>query len=354
MEKWELDKEFKDDDSKFRVVFVCAMWLTGFDVKSLSCLYLDKPLKAHTLMQTIARANRVSEGKSNGLIVDYIGIVKALRKALADYTANRGGASVDPTVDKEALIARIHEVITAAAQFLAEHEFDLRALVDAKDFEKANLLQTAANALCVPLEVKKEYQTYAAELSRLIKYADRNDIDDDALSRKDAIIAIYHELQKKRKHADNTDLMVQINGIVNEYIEIEQQADGPTPSRQFDISKIDFELLRSEFAKAKKNLILKDLEELIQSRLKKMLFSNPNRINYYDRYQEIIAAYNAEQDRATIEKTFMDLVDLTNSMDAEQQRYVREGFSSDEELSLYDMLFQDNLSKQDINKGSCS
>ena len=351
MEKRELDKEFKADDSKFRIVFVCAMWLTGFDVKSLSCLYLDKPLKAHTLMQTIARANRVAEGKSNGLIVDYVGIVKALRKALADYTANQNGASVDPTVDKEVLIARIHEVITAATQFLAEHGFDLRALVAAKDFEKANLLQTAANAMCASLEVKKEYQTYASELSRLVKYADRDDIDNDIRSRKDAIIAIFHELQKKRKHADNTDLMVQINGIVNEYIEVEQQEEGTTPSRQFDISKIDFELLRSEFVKAKKkNLILKDLEELIQTRLENMLFSNPNRINYYDRYQEIIAAYNAEQDRATIEKTFMDLVDLTNSMDAEQQRYVREGFSSDEELSLYDMLFQDNLSKQDIKK----
>ena len=89
MEKRELDKEFKDSKNPFRVVFVCAMWLTGFDVKCLSCLYLDKPLKAHTLMQTIARANRVSEGKSNGLIVDYIGIVKALRKALADYTGQQ-------------------------------------------------------------------------------------------------------------------------------------------------------------------------------------------------------------------------------------------------------------------------
>ena len=177
---------------------------------------------------------------------------------------------------------------------------------------------------CVSLEVKKEYQTYAAELSRLVKYADRDNINNDTRSRKDAVVAIYRELQKKRKHADNADLMVQINGIVSEYIEIEQQADGLTPSRQFDISRIDFELLRSEFAKAKKkNLILKDLEELIQTRLEKMLFSNPNRINYYNRYQEIIVAYNAEQDRATIEKTFIDLIDLTNSMDTEQQRYVR-------------------------------
>lgn len=79
MEKRELDKEFKNTENPLRVVFVCAMWLTGFDVKSLSCLYIDKPMKAHTLMQTIARANRVADGKDNGLIIDYIGIVKALR-----------------------------------------------------------------------------------------------------------------------------------------------------------------------------------------------------------------------------------------------------------------------------------
>ena len=105
MKKEELDKQFKDADSKLRVVFVCAMWLTGFDVKTLSCLYIDKPMKAHTLMQTIARANRVAEGKANGLIIDYIGIVKALRQALADYTANpEGGAEGnDPTIDKREL-----------------------------------------------------------------------------------------------------------------------------------------------------------------------------------------------------------------------------------------------------------
>ena len=351
MEKRELDKEFKDDSSKFRVVFVCAMWLTGFDVKSLSCLYLDKPLKAHTLMQTIARANRVAEGKSNGLIVDYVGIVKALRKALADYTADQGNSSVDPTVDKEILIRRIHEVIQSAEDFLAMHGFTLRDLVEASGFAKVSLLQEAANAMCETLEIKKQFQTYAAELSRLIKYADRDDIDDTTRFYKDAIIAIYNELQKKRKHADNTDLMVQINAIINEQIHVEQPTEALTPSRQFDISRIDFDMLRREFARArKKNLILKDLEELVQERLDKMLFSNPTRMDYYNRYQQIIDDYNAEQDRASIEKTFMDLMDLANSMDAEQQRYVREGFSSDEELSIYDLLFQDNLSKQDIKK----
>ena len=352
MEKRELDKEFKDSANPLRVVFVCAMWLTGFDVKCLSCLYLDKPLKAHTLMQTIARANRVAEGKSNGLIIDYIGIVKALRKALADYTANvDGNSGTDPTVDKEKLIARILETIGAAEQFLKEHGFDLGQLILAAGFEKLALLQTAANAVSDTIEEKKTFQTYASELLRLMKYADREDIAPDVRKRYEAIAAIYGELKKKRRSASNVDLMVEINNILNDYVRVEQAAEGIVPSRQFDISKIDFDLLRREFARAKKkNLVMKDLDELIRVRLDSMLFNNPDRIQYDERYQAIIEDYNSQQDRATIERTFDELMQLVKDMDQEEQRYVREGFSSDEELSLYDLLFSENLSKQDIQK----
>lgn len=352
MEKRELDKEFKDSANPLRVVFVCAMWLTGFDVKCLSCLYLDKPLKAHTLMQTIARANRVAEGKSNGLIIDYIGIVKALRKALADYTANvDGNSGTDPTVDKEKLIARIQETIGAAEQFLNEHGFDLGQLISAAGFEKLALLQTAANAVSDTIKEKKTFQTYASELLRLMKYADREDIAPDVRKRYEAIAAIYGELKKKRRSASNVDLMVEINNILNDYIRVEQAAEGIVPSRQFDISKIDFDLLRREFARAKKkNLVMKDLDELIRVRLDSMLFNNPDRIQYDERYQAIIEDYNSQQDRATIERTFDELMQLVKDMDQEEQRYVREGFSSDEELSLYDLLFSESLSKQDIQK----
>lgn len=352
MEKRELDKEFKDSENPLRVVFVCAMWLTGFDVKCLSCLYLDKPLKAHTLMQTIARANRVSEGKSNGLIIDYIGIVKALRKALADYTANVGGnGGTDPTIDKEELIARIIETIEKAKAFLLEKDFDLQMLMDACDFMKLSYLQEAANAVCGTIEDKKTFTTYASELNRLMKYIDRDDITDHTRKEYEAIAAIYAELQKKRKHVNTTDLMVQINAIISSYVEIQYTPMIREEPRRFDISAIDFDLLRREFAKVKKkNLVLKDLEDLIRMKLDKMLFTNPERINYYERYQKIIDDYNSEQDRATIEKTFMDLMDLANSMNQEEQRYVREGFASDEELSLYDMLFREDLSKNDIKR----
>lgn len=353
MENRELDKEFKDSGNPLRVVFVCAMWLTGFDVKCLSCLYLDKPLKAHTLMQTIARANRVAEGKSNGLIIDYIGIVKALRKALADYTANAGGlGGADPTVDKEKLIARISDTVAKTETFLSERKINLGLLIAAEGFAKLSYLQDAANAVCGSIEDKKSFSTYASELKRLMKYTDRDDVTGHMRRQCEAIAAIYGMLQKKRKHTDTTDLMVEINAIINDYVEIEpQQPNAITAPPRFDISAIDFDLLRREFAKTRrKNLLMRDLDEAIRRQLDKMVFANPKRVDYYERYREIIQSYNGEQDRATIEKTFLDLMDLADRMSREEQRYAREGFASDEELSLYDMLFRDDLSKNDIKK----
>ena len=352
MVKNELDKDFKDSANSLRVVFVCAMWLTGFDVKCLSCLYLDKPLKAHTLMQTIARANRVAEGKSNGLIIDYIGIVKALRKALADYTANIGCIDgTDPTVDKVKLIERILDTLEKAKLFLAERGFVLQDLICSYDFPKMYYLRKGANIVCGTVEERKTFSAYASELNRLMKYTDRDDIDRNVRKEYEAVAAIYAEIKKKRKHINITDLMVEINNIISDYVEIEHSYMINEEVKRFDISGIDFDLLRREFAKVKnQNLLMRDLEEIIQLKLDRMLFTNPERINYYERYQKIIDDYNSEQDRATIEKTFMDLMDLANKMNQEEQRYVREGFKSDEELTLYDMLFRNDLNKNDIKK----
>lgn len=352
MVKNELDKDFKDSANPLRVVFVCAMWLTGFDVKCLTCLYLDKPLKAHTLMQTIARANRVAEGKSNGLIIDYIGIVKALRKALADYTANVGCIDgTDPTVDKVKLIERILDTLEKAKLFLAERGFVLQDLICSYDFPKMYYLQKGANIVCGTVEERKTFSAYASELNRLMKYTDRDDIDRNVRKEYEAVAAIYAEIKKKRKHINITDLMVEINNIISDYVEIEHSYMINEEVKRFDISGIDFDLLRREFAKVKnQNLLMKDLEVIIQMKLDRMLFTNPERINYYERYQKIIDDYNSEQDRATIEKTFMDLMDLANKMNREEQRYVREGFKSDEELTLYDMLFRNDLNKNDIKK----
>ena len=153
-------------------------------------------------------------------------------------------------------------------------------------------------------------------------------------------------------YGTTVDALVEINAIINDYVEIEpQQPNAITAPPRFDISAIDFDLLRREFAKTRrKNLLMRDLDEAIRRQLDKMVFANPKRIDYYERYREIIQSYNGEQDRATIEKTFLDLMDLADRMSREEQRYAREGFASDEELSLYDMLFRDDLSKNDIKK----
>ena len=354
MESRELDKEFRKAHTPFRVVFVCAMWLTGFDVKPLSCLYLDKPLKAHTLMQTIARANRVSLGKENGLIIDYVGIVKALRNALAEYTADHNGPKgTDPTIDKEKVIDRVNKVVAECEKFMGENGFVLQKLIEAKSFKKLALLKAAANAMCETQAIKKTFQTYAAEIIRLVKYLNFDDITAEVRAKKNAIEAVYKELLKKRKHVDITDLTVEINQIVNEYIGIENNLP-EQGSTQLDLSKINFEVLQREFAKTKnKRLVMKDLQEVIAQAIAKILRDNPNsgtHIDFLKKYQELIEEYNGEQDRAMIERVFEELLKLSRELDEEKKRYIREGFDNVEELAMYDLLFSDNLSKDDIKK----
>ncbi|HCS75602.1 MAG TPA: type I restriction endonuclease subunit R, partial [Clostridiales bacterium] len=336
------------------------MWLTGFDVKCLSTIYLDKPLKAHTLMQTIARANRVYEGKINGLIVDYVGVVKALRKALADYTNTKGATgSSDPAPDKSELLSRIYKLLAEIVGFMEQQGFNLSKLVQAIDFEKLALVQSGANAMCVSEDVKKRFEVMARELFKLFKYVEKQEVSDHERAYKNAISAVYDQMQEKRKHSDNTDLMIQLHDIVSEYITVINPADRVSEdgtnylaeSRRFDISHIDFERLQQEFARIKnKNLLMKDLYELINDRLDNMMRRNPMRINYYERYQTIIQEYNAEQDKAAIEKTFIDLTNFVNDLDEEEKRYVREGFSNDEELAMYDLLLKDSLTSAEIKK----
>jgi type I restriction enzyme R subunit len=117
----DMDEKFKDPNDPFRLVFVCAMWMTGFDVPSCSTIYLDKPMRNHTLMQTIARANRVFPHKKNGLIVDYVGVFRNLQKALAIYGSGGAGTLEEgdsPVKDKAALVAELALAVADTRTFL--------------------------------------------------------------------------------------------------------------------------------------------------------------------------------------------------------------------------------------------
>ena len=280
---------------------------------------------------------------------EYKKYVRALKKALNDYTQEKGGGGgADPTNDKEELIRHLETSVEKAKQILSEQGFVLAALVAAKHFEKLEKIADGAEAVSVTQETKKAFMTCAGEIGKCIKYLDRNDISPELHDEAEAIRAIDRALRRKRKHADTTDLMVEVNRIINENIAIEEST---AESTQFDISGIDFNLLRAEFAKAKhQRLRLKDLESLIADRINRMMAVNPTRVDFYQRYMKIIEEYNADQDRSAIEKAFMDLMDLARKMTEEEQRYIREGFASDEELSVYDILFSESLTKSDIKK----
>lgn len=358
MEERELDKEFKDADSPFRIVFVCAMWMTGFDVKSLSCLYLDKPMKAHSLMQAIARANRVAEGKSNGLVTDYIGIVRALRRALADYTVQRGGqggaaGGADPMVDREALLARIRELLKSCGAFLTQAGLSLAELMQAEGFDRLHTLATMANALLADSRRAKALAVYVNDLLRLVKYTLRGELTEAELDEVQALRALRDMLKPNSPAKDTTELQVQIHDIMNRHVRMEEPSAASAEPRRMDISKINFDKLSREFAAARRQcLIMRDLEAVLEQRFAELLRVNATglRVEYYEHFCRLIEQYNEAQDRAEIERIFDELLRLSEQLTEEESRYVRLGFSSDEELALYDLLFEHNLRPQEIEE----
>lgn len=353
MEERNLDDEFKDADNPFRIVFVCAMWLTGFDVKPLSVMYFDKPMKAHGLMQAIARANRVAKGKSNGLIVDYVGVVKALRQALADYTRdpNDGQDPRDVVLNKDELIERIGELTEQIASFMGEQGFELETLLAASGFGKLDAIKDAADAVSTTDEVKKRFGIMCRMLFRFYRFVTRAEVGENLASKRDAIRAAYNQVNQRRAAADTTELMSRVHNIVSEYVGVNEAAEQAKEGTRFDISGIDFGRLGQEFARAKqKHLIINNLRGVIEERLELALRDNPLRIDYYQRYEQIIEDYNQEQDKALIEKTFNDLMKLSQDLDDKQREWVREGFQNQQQMTVFEMLFKDTLTPAEIRK----
>lgn len=347
-----LDKEFKDTDNPFRIVFVCAMWLTGFDVPSLAVMYFDKPMKDLALMQAVARANRVKQGKSNGLLIDYIGVVKALRKALADYTRNvHGIQGEDPVIDKEELFIRIAALTRDIEFFVSDHGYELPNLCEASGFDKLNEIKDAADVLSVTDEVKKHFCIMARELFKYYKFVNTGEVEPSLLVLRDAIRAVYAQLNKRIEQANTTELMVALQQIVDTHICVAESSEEQKESTRFDISGIDFSKIGQEFERVKhKHLLVNNVREVIDGCLKAAMKENPRRVDFYERYEKIIDEYNSEQDKASIEKTFNDLIKLMNELDEKQKEWIREGFESPAQMTVFEMLLKDNLSKSEVTK----
>ena len=157
---FDIEDNFKDPNNPLQLVFVCAMWLTGFDAPSVSTLYLDKPMKGHTLMQTIARSNRVYNGKECGLIIDYLDVFKYLKRALADYASDDGGLM--PVKDVDKLLGQLHEAIDLTKTLCMSHDVDLNKVVEDGDtFKNLSLFEDYANTIVGNDDVKNEFSVLA-------------------------------------------------------------------------------------------------------------------------------------------------------------------------------------------------
>lgn len=355
-----IEDYFKDPNDTYRIVFVTAMWLTGFDAPAVSTLYLDKPLQNHTLMQAIARANRVIEGKKNGLVVDYFGVFRSLKKALADYAeGSKGGSSEEefPVKDFEELITLLREAIAEAKDFCKNLGADIDVILDfgekgfgevelfqeyadlilAKDDHRkqlglfvntiVSLYDSAKNDVYAYPKIKKEKEVF----EYLRKVVDRNVDQDEAIER----------AKGKLDHLLDTSV-VGMGDLANEPIREKYSIEN---YKQIDLSKLDFEKLRAEFPEKKhKNIQFADLRELLEIKLKQMLAVNKTRGTFLERFEKVIEDYNSGS--LSIEQAYEELIKQAGDLSEEETRATRMGMS-DQELELFDLLKKDKLTKKE-------
>ncbi len=353
----DLEKDFKDDSHPFRLVIVCAMWITGFDVPTLSTMYIDKPLKSHTLMQTIARANRVSEGKENGLIVDYIETYKALLDALAIYGSgetgsgggNGGGTGGEPPVKPiEELIKLLEESLTAVEVFLLnEVEFDLKRLILAQELEKIAVLETGINAIYKTDQTKVKFQVLARDVFQKFKALMPNTILFEYKPRKDAIEALYNAIDAKIESADVSEIMKKIQDVVDKSIEtILNESTGAKPA-VIDLSGLNMDIVIRMFQKAEnKNIVVQSVKDKIEAKLNRMIEQNPLRADFQQKYLDIIDEYNKGKNESELYETFRKLIEFVNTLTEEEVQTLKEGLT-EEQKAVFDILQKPDLTEND-------
>lgn len=333
-----LDEKFKDPDDPLRLVFVCAMWLTGFDAPSCSTVYLDKPMRNHTLMQTIARANRVYPGKHSGVIVDYANVFASLEKALAIYGAGRGGAN--PVRDKALLADSLRDAVLAAMTFCKAQGVDLVALqaLVPGSLDRLSAFGDAVDALIGPDAVRRAFFDHEQTVGTLYRAVKPNPAAVEFAERVAAITGIAAAIRARLTLGvpDISAVLGQVTGLLD--VSIAGHAirdDGPPP---IDLTRIDFEALRRRFAESKhRNTELETLKVVVRARLERMVQLNRTRADYLHKFEMLISSYNAGS--RSIEQLFEELLQLSIGLDEIDAQRIREGLS-EEEQTIFDILIQ--------------
>ncbi|MCC6505693.1 MAG: type I restriction endonuclease subunit R [Aquimonas sp.] len=339
MLKESLDEQFKDDTSKLRLVFVCAMWITGFDVPTCSTIYLDKPMRAHTLMQTIARANRVAPGKQSGLIVDYVGIFRALQSALATYArpAADGGQETGPILDKAELVAALQSALSEVADFAQTRGVTLETIAAAQGFARIGLIDDAVEAFLATEADKKHFLQLANRVARLFKAILPDPLANDLAPLSVLVSYLAAKIKALGDPPDISAVMGDVETLLNDSIATEGYRISPAsdPQALVNLSEIDFAALQAKFAQGHKRTEAEKLKALIEGKLSQMVAANTSRMDLAEKFQRLIDEYNAGSQN--IEAFFEELKNFAQALSAEEQRGIAEGLT-EEELALFDIL----------------
>ena len=362
----DLEYNFKDPEHPLQLVFVCSMWLTGFDAPAVSTLYLDKPMKDHTLMQTIARANRVTHHrvngveKTNGEIVDYYGVLRKLEKAIKDYGQSADGADNPPVKDKKELFGLLNEAIKQGSDFCKAHNVDIGSALNGKSaLANLHLFGTWANNLLEKDDWWQSFKVFENTITALYEACKPEILGLPPVRKVAAFQYLRGVIDSIIQQQDIDAAVKQINELLDESVvvdddsfsSVKEEAAGwkiERKGKDWDLSKVDFDKLKADFQHSRyKNIEISDMRAFLDKKLADMLAQNRTRRDFADHLQEIIDNYNAGSNSA--DDTYAELADLVRALNQEEERHIREGLTEDE-LEMYDILRKDQMTKAEEKK----
>jgi type I restriction enzyme, R subunit len=332
-----LEDKFKDPQDPLRLAFVCSMWTTGFDVPSLSTVYLDKPLRNHTLMQTITRANRVFPDKNNGLVVAYVDVFRNLQKALAIYAIGGKHGAV-PVEEKGALVDALRAAVDGLRAFCASREVDLDELGELKGFGLVATGKQTIEMLMVDDEEKVAFLSRASLVNRLYK-AILPDTRANEFSRVRAVtkfladaIAEYTERPDVSGVIGRVEQLLDESIAANEYLIPEGEANA-----LFDLATVDWDGLQEAFKQGRPRTAAQRLRSLLSAQIAALVRLNPMRVDLVERFEKLVADYNAGS--MNVEAFFQELLAFKKTLSEEEARALSEGLD-EEHLAVFDLLMR--------------
>lgn len=347
----DIEDRFKNKNDPLQLVFVCAMWLTGFDVPNLSTLYLDKPMKGHTLMQAIARANRLYPGKTSGIIVDYVNVFKYMQQALTDYATGDDGNEF-PAKNIDYLLELIDQSIDEADEFLSELDISLEKINKLPgDLEKLEALRNALEIIYQKDEGKEKFRVITNTMLNLYEASKPEIFEMVWQNEKFKPLKYLNDLMSNNVNDEKLDrAKARMQALLDTSVSSEKPEDTSDPDgkkssdylihefKVIDLSKVDVEELRKEIHKAQyKAIEIDDLKEFIQKMLQVMINKNCERIKFSERFKNIIDQYNAGGSES--EDYYEQLLQLIEDMKNEDKRAETECLA-EEELEMFDLLIK--------------